>query len=585
MLGRLGRAPLFSPKWRNIFNLQAEGRGFRREMPNESSVLKLGPYSQCLRYGVALACVALALAITLFFKPVIEPSLFSIFFAAVIVSVWYGGLGPGLVATLSAMIIIESLFIHERAPSRYLHGYVRLAAFALVSLLINSLTSARKRAEEALRQAHADLELRVRERTAELAGVNESLRFEIGERTRAEEENRRILSDLAERVKELTVLHQAAHLLRDENQPYARVLEEIAKMVRDALRYRDLAASRAAFNGSEYVTFGFAPDLSRKYRADFATPEGNEGSVEIAYVGEPPSASERVFSIEEIRLVDSLSEMLQSYFQSREAAAQVARVSRELATSNRELWRLQSEIKRVEPLAALGQVTGTIAHELGTPLNSVLGYTQLLSQDNLTENARRRLDIIKTQAMRMADIIDYYLTQIRRPLQKHQPIRINALIEETLIALKPIFEQRGVTITTRLADSLPELSGDPPSLQRVLINVLDNSVDAIGNNGCISIEPQPRDASGLKPAGVVIVICDTGTGIPPAILPRVFDMFVTTKAPGEGSGLGLAISQEIVKAHGGTLELSNAPGKGACARIFLPAMQEVQSQERNRQTG
>jgi signal transduction histidine kinase len=551
---------------------------------HESLAFKSRLRWHCLRYGAALVFVGLTLGVTLLLRPVIEPSLFSLFFAAVIVSVWYGGLGPGLFATLLAMIVIESFFIHERAPSRYLHGYVRLASFALVSLLINALTSARKRAEAALRQAHAELELRVQERTAELAGANESLRVEINERVRAEEENRRILCDLAERVKELTVLHRAAHLLRDESQPYARVLEEIAKMLRDALRRPATGAARTEFAGAEFATPGFTYDLRVKYRAEFATPEGKRGSVEIVYLDETLQRSEQVISVEEIRLVDSLSEMLQSYFQSREAAAQVARVSCELAASNRELWRLQSEIKRVEPLAALGQVTGTIAHELGTPLNSVLGYTQLLSQDNLPENARRRLDIIKTQAMRMTDIINYYLTEIRRPLQKQQRVNINALIEETLITLKPIFQQRSVTVNTRLAESLPDLSGDSASLQRVLINLLDNSVDAIGADGCITIESQIREATGLKPAGVVIEICDTGTGIPPAMLPKIFDMYVTTKSPGEGSGLGLAISQEIVKAHGGTLELANTPGKGACARIFLPAAQPAHAEGESRQT-
>jgi len=118
----------------------------------------------------------------------------------------------------------------------------------------------------------------------------------------------------------------------------------------------------------------------------------------------------------------------------------------------------------------------------------------------------------------------------------------------------------------------------------VLINLLDNSVDAIGADGCITIESQIREATGLKPAGVVIEICDTGTGIPPAMLPKIFDMFVTTKSPGEGSGLGLAISQEIVKAHGGTLELANTPGKGACARIFLPAAQPAHAEGESRQT-
>ena len=553
-------------------------------MARDILLLKSELRSQWLRYGVALACVALAVEIALFFKPTIEPSLFPLFFAGVMVSAWYGGLGPGLLATLLAMLAIESLFIHDRAPSRYLHGYVRLTAFALVSLLMNSLTAARKRAEEALREAHADLELRVQKRTAELASTNESLRFEISERVRAEQENRRILFALAERVKELTVLHRAAHLLQDESQPQTQMLEEIAKMARDALRYPERGAVRAAFGGAEFATDGFRAESTQKYGVDFGTPEGQQGSIEIAYLKKLPQVTDNAFSNEEIRLVKSLSEMLQSYFQSREAAVRVARVSCELVASNRELWRLQSEIKRVEPLAALGQVTGTIAHELGTPLNSVIGYTQLLSQENLTENTRRRLDIIRAQALRMADIINYYLTQVRRPLQKQQRININALIGETLITFKPIFQQRGLAVSTRLADSLPELTGDAPSLQRVLINVLDNSIDAIGSDGCITIETGSREASGLKPPGVVISICDTGTGIPPAILPRVFDMFVTTKAPGEGSGLGLAISQEIVKAHGGTLELSNAPGQGACARVFLPSMQEAQPDAQNRQT-
>jgi two-component system C4-dicarboxylate transport sensor histidine kinase DctB len=369
-------------------------------------------HSKLLGYGFALGCVAASTLLTWFLRPVIEPSVFSMFIAAVMISAWYGGLGPGLLATVLAVLTIESLppYLPQAAQTFHaVHGYVRLVLFTLVALLISSLTGARKRAEEGLREAQAELERRVEERTAELA------------------------------------------------------------------------------------------------------------------------------------------------------------------KANRELWRLQSEIKRVEPLAALGQVTGTIAHELGTPLNSVLGYTQLLVQDGLSENARRRVDIIRVQVERMVEIINHYLTNVRSSFQKQHRVHINQLIEETLVMFKPIFQQHRVEVRTELAKSLPALLADGPSLQRVLINLFDNSIDAIKESGTVTIATASYPASGSKPAGVVVTVADTGMGISPDVLPKIFNMFVTTKPPGQGSGLGLAISQEIVKGHGGTIEVASELGKGTCARVFLPA--------------
>jgi signal transduction histidine kinase len=362
---------------------------------------------QLLGYGFALSCVAVAALLTWFLRPVIESSVFSLFIAAVMVSSWYGGLGPGLLATVLAVLFIESFTSYRSLHA--VHGYLRLVLFALVALLISSLTGARKRAEAALRKAHAELERRVEERTAELI------------------------------------------------------------------------------------------------------------------------------------------------------------------ESNRELWRLQGEIKRVEPLAALGQVTGTIAHELGTPLNSVLGYTQLLAQDGLTENARRRVEIIRTQVERMVNIIDHYLTHVRSSFQREDRVNMNALIGETLVMLKPIFQQHHVEIRTELAESLPILLADGASLQRVLINLIDNAIDAIKDSGTVTITTQSCPASGSAAPGVLIIVSDNGAGISPEVLPRIFDMFVTTKAPGHGSGLGLAISREIVKGHGGTLEITSEPRRGTAARVFLPA--------------
>jgi len=378
--------------------------------------------SPLLRYVVSVITVAAALGLNLLSWPLVQRSPSSLFFASVMMSAWYGGLGPGILATVLSALSLDYFFI---APVNSIKldwsAIVRLSVFLLVALLTSYLTAARKRAEEALRSAHGELEKRVEERTAELAKANESLRAEIIERKRAE----------------------------------------------------------------------------------------------------------------------------------------------------KELWRLQREMGRVERLAALGRITGTIAHELGTPLNSVLGYTQLLAQEELSEGARRRLTIVETQIQRMGEIIQHYLSRTHGSPRKDQ-IHINELVRETLILLNPIFQQHGVHVTTTLGESLPPLWGDDASLQRVLINVLDNAVDATKEGGLLKIATRARRSSEGDGPGIIVEITDTGAGIPPELLPKIFDLFVTTKPSGKGTGLGLVVCQEIVKAHGGTIEIKSQVEQGTSVRIFLP---------------
>ena len=144
-------------------------------------------------------------------------------------------------------------------------------------------------------------------------------------------------------------------------------------------------------------------------------------------------------------MLDSIAEMLQLYLDRKEAQESVERITRELVERNKELWNLQQEVERVGQAAALGWMTGAIAHELGTPLNSVLGYTQLLAQEDLPEKPRRHVKTIESQVRRMAGIVQYYLDRTRGSTSRRSPVNLNDLVSETLLLLKPVFAEKSVT--------------------------------------------------------------------------------------------------------------------------------------------
>ena len=391
---------------------------------------------------------------------------------------------------------------------------------------------------------------------------------DMSEHRKVEEEKQRLLHDLKERVKELTALHYTAHLLQDPERTTPILLQQIVAILPTAWEHSELATARIVFDGMEYRSTNFVSTPWTQC-ARFTTAGGKHGLVEITYP-ERPSQTKPPFLEEEKSLLDSLAEMLQLHLERKEAKESSDEVTRELVERNKELWSLQQEMARVGQVAALSWMTGAIAHELGTPLNSVLGYTQLLAQEELPEKARRHVKTIESQVQRMAGIVQYYLDRTRGSTSKRGLVNLNELVKETLLLLRPVFAEKGVNVIAELAESLPSLNAHSGSLQRVLINLLNNAVDAVEQEGRITIATRIAQATEQHRSGIIIEITDTGAGIPPDLLPRVFDFFMTTKTPGSGTGLGLAVCQEIVKEHGGKIAISSQVAKGTTVEIFLP---------------
>jgi signal transduction histidine kinase len=391
----------------------------------------------------------------------------------------------------------------------------------------------------------------------------------MDELKKAESEREGLLHDLNERVKELTALHRTARLLQDHKRTPPKLLQEIVTILPAAFDQAEIAAARIVFDGVEYRSpnFGSSPWTES---AHFTTTGGRHGLVEIVYAENRFKQTNHPFLAEEKNLLESIAEMLQLYLDRKEAQESVEKVTKELVERNKELWNLQQEMGRVGQAAALGWMAGAIAHELGTPLNSVLGYTQLLAQEDLPEKARRHAKTIESQVQRMAGIVQYYLDRTRGSISKRSQVNLNDLVRETLLLLKPVLEEKSVHVVSQLAESLPSLNAHAGSLQRVLINLLNNAVDSLVEERKITIATYLSRATEQQRPGIIIEISDTGTGISPDLLPKVFDFFMTTKDSGNGTCLGLAVCREIVKEHGGKITITSEIGKGTKVTIFLP---------------
>lgn len=256
------------------------------------------------------------------------------------------------------------------------------------------------------------------------------------------------------------------------------------------------------------------------------------------------------------------------------ATSELARNYEELKRLNEALFESQRQLSQSEKLAALGQVSATMAHQIGTPLNSISGYIQLMLQEgNLQLEDRNRLKIIESQLDRLADSIKNLLIFTRQPKPLLKPLNVNEVLEELIRLSLPWLHARNVTLVSSLSFEVPSIVGDPTHLQTLFLNLITNALDAMPQGGHLRISTQLQltpATSGENGRWVEISIADTGIGITEESKKRIFDPFFTTKKIGEGTGLGLAICEKIIKEHAGRLEVESEVGKGSTFSIFIP---------------
>jgi signal transduction histidine kinase len=248
-----------------------------------------------------------------------------------------------------------------------------------------------------------------------------------------------------------------------------------------------------------------------------------------------------------------------------------------LEQESRARIRALEQLRHADRLTTLGKLASGVAHELGTPLNVVLGRAKMirtreLNREATSENAR----IISEQAERMTAIIRELLDFARARGPKKTRVDLGSLASRTARLLAPLAAKRDVTIEVDATRELPSLEVDPSQIQQVLTNLVLNAAQVSPADSGIRVEvglearSPPADVGGDSSDVLTISVADRGTGIDAAVLPHVFEPFFTTKEPGEGTGLGLSVAYGIVREHGGWIDVETTLGHGSRFVVCLP---------------
>ena len=268
--------------------------------------------------------------------------------------------------------------------------------------------------------------------------------------------------------------------------------------------------------------------------------------------------------------------------ENRHQVAQYQSLSETLAESNRQLQRAQADARRAERLAALGQLSAGLAHEIRNPLGIIKGAAEMLNQKfGSSQPAAAELSAyISTEVNRLNGLVSRFLDFARPSRLELKPVDISQVVDRAIEIAHHRYPESRVSIERHVAEDLPAVPADEQLCEQVFVNLILNAYEAMspenaaGNGPQSTVINEPKitislshDSSNGLP-GVVAEIQDSGPGVADELREQIFNPFVSSKKT--GVGLGLSIVAKIVDDHRGSIQLISRPGTGACFRVFLP---------------
>lgn len=427
-----------------------------------------------------------------------------------------------------------------------------MGVVALTNLVLAAMVAERRRSElrareheTALRRAHDELERRVQERTRALSRANDVLQQEVAERRRAEQALQAAHSDLDRRVRERTAELSRINAQLKSALEERREAEEELRRAHDELEHRVQERTASLQQASESVK----RELADRAHMERQLTRTNE------------------------LLVKNQTELLETLVKFKRA--------------NEELKATQQQLFQAAKLESVGRMAAGVAHEVKNPLATLLiGIEHLCEHVPVSDGNIVLLLQDMQRAVRKADSVIKGLLNFSAPEKLELASEdVNAVVEQALTLMKHEFVKRHVTLIRELAPDAPRARIDRSKIEQVLVNLLMNASQAMGEGGQVTVRTRltrmrhagsrrGRRADNLTvPEGQVVAIEveDSGPGIADEALGKIFDPFFTTKPTGQGTGLGLTVSKKIIDLHGGSIELKNRPEGGIRATLLFSA--------------
>ena len=226
--------------------------------------------------------------------------------------------------------------------------------------------------------------------------------------------------------------------------------------------------------------------------------------------------------------------------------------------------RLESQLRQAERLAELGTLAAGMAHEIGTPMNVILGRAEYLMRKASDDSTKQGLTTIVRQVERITKIMDQLLSFARQTPIERRPLALSLVVQDIVDVIQERLEKRRIQFEMDLETDCPDVFADRDQMGQVLLNLIVNSIQAMPGGGSLSLSLRCRNDH------VRLSVSDTGCGIPAAHVPKLFTPFFSTKEVGEGTGLGLTVVHGIIEEHQGTITVDSEPGQGTTFHIDLP---------------
>lgn len=355
---------------------------------------------------------------------------------------------------------------------------------------------------------------------------------------------------LHERVKELSCLYRISRVSARSFVSPDKVLQCIVELIPPAWQHPEIAAARIVLDGRRYETSGFK-EGHRRQAAEVVVEGKCRGVVEVVYTEDRPCPEDGPFLKNERSLLNAIARQIAVVVEHQQAEEERAH--------------LQKQLMHADRLATIGQLAAGVAHELNEPLSSILGFAQLLQRNAaLPDGGREDVEKIVTASLHAREIIKKLLLFARQTPTFRGPVNLNQVIVGAIDLFRHHFEKEGIELACALCPEMPLLAGDAGQLTQVLVNLVVNAVQAMPDGGRLLVRTEVHDGQ------VICIVEDTGVGMIEEVQSRLFLPFFTTKEVNQGTGLGLPVVHGIVTAHGGTIEVTSAPGAGTTFTIRLP---------------